>query len=297
MSASPSFYKIPSHWSSQKINFGDDPYKNPPLRIWQNPEGKTGQALYIVHGWGEQSDRYEHFAHYLQFCVDIIVAVDLLGHGLFPGLKGHFDDFQQITQAATNGFLKAKDIYKNKNWHWFGHSFGGLTTLKVIKSYNLTPKSWLISAPLLQIALPVPAAKEFFGKLITPILPKLQLSQEIDGSTLSKDPTVGIAYKNNPLNHSKITPKAYQQMNLAMNEVRIWEGPLSAGKFLFIVPLSDQVVSAPVNTDFVIKLKAEDQTLKTVQFLPGVCHESFNDLEKDRVFNLIENWINNAGRS
>lgn len=291
MSASALFPKPSADWSAQVLA------GTTPVRIWHNSKTTTNKALFIVHGWGEQSDRYEHFTHYLNGVVDWICAVDLPGHGLTPGIRGHFDHFDLVTVQAVRGFELFQHHMKSHGAsevqiHWLGHSFGGLTTLKVMKS--LAPKavkSFIVSAPLLGFKLPIPKLKVFFGKLITPILPRFPLSQELDGSTLSRDPSVGIAYKQNPLNHSQITPKAFEQMTLAMSEMSDWKGPLPAPT-IFFVPLADQIVDPQKTLTLTQNLKQHQSPATKSLFLPGMSHESFNDLEKNLVFNALATWLN-----
>lgn len=291
MPASPLFPSLPAHWKEEQVKT-----EGLSLRLWYNPAFPRARALYIVHGFGEQSDRYLHFTHYLQFTVDVVAAIDLPGHGLSEGPRGHIDHFSKVTEAATRGLqmLQKWLVEKKQNpvLHWMGHSFGGLTTLNLMRNSEMPagPQSWIVSAPLLDLSMPVPKVKKFFGELIAPILPRLSLANEINPEALSKDPLVGEEYKSNSLNHSMITPRMFLEMNRAMQETREWEGPLP-GPTLFIIPTQDRVVSGPEAMRFALQLRTSSASEKMISLWPDVSHESFNDLEKGRVFNLIENWI------
>ncbi|MBX2994289.1 MAG: alpha/beta fold hydrolase [Bdellovibrionaceae bacterium] len=289
MAASPNFPKLPDDWVEEIVR--EDGLT---MRVWFHPKSAALPALYLVHGYGEQSGRYLHFPHYLRSACGTIAAIDLPGHGLSDGRRGHCENFNEFPAAALKGFAMFKAWLARRGLnetalHWMGHSFGGLTTLAVMRdSPPADVRSWIVSAPELALSMPVPKIKKFFGELIEPILPRLQLHNEINGASLSKDPSVGEEYVRDPLNHSSITPRMFKQMNIGMDTVSAWSGPLP-GRTLFIVPLNDHVVDGMKTFRFVQNLKAGPEL--RLQTLPGVCHESFNDWERGPVFNLIENHL------
>jgi lysophospholipase len=292
MAASPNFPGLPSDWKEEIHSFENDSLV---LRIWSRDENRTGRGLYVVHGFGEQSDRYLHFPHFLQTSVDVIAAVDLPGHGLSKGQRGHCDRFSEITEAAVHGFHAFEDWLSQKNraleLHWFGHSFGGLTSVSAFMAHaDLPIRSAIISAPLFAIAMPVPLLKKYFGLAIEPILPRLPLENEIDNAKLSRDPSVGLEYRRNRLNHSKITPRMFVQMNREMDRVCAWEGPLPYSTMM-IVPLADEIVSWKTAVRLFQKWPTAAGKKKELATWPAATHESFNDLDRARVFNAIEAWI------
>lgn len=292
MAASPNFPSLPAGWREEEISFNNSSLF---LRIWWNPSGNSERALYVVHGFGEQSDRYSHLPHYLGTSVDVVAAIDLPGHGKSAGQRGHCDSFTEMSDAALEGlaFLQGWLIGKNlkKKISWVGHSLGGLATILALKDRaDLPLASVILSAPLIALSMPVPAVKKFFGELITPILPRLPLENSIDGMKLSRDPSVGIEYKRNPLNHSKITPRMFREMTNAMQAARDWLGPLNYSTLL-ILPLNDEVVDASVTLKRWKEWSVREGRKKELTQWPMATHESMNDLDKTRVFNAIENWL------
>lgn len=292
MSASANFPSLPANWKEETLNFENESLF---MRIWSNPNGQTGRALFVVHGWGEQSDRYTHLPHYLRTSFDAIAAIDLPGHGKSKGQRGHIDNYDQMVNAAVEGFHAFEEWLSNKGtpkqMHWLGHSFGGLTTLHVMNRHpDLALRSVIVSAPLLDLSMPVPKLKKFFGELIAPILPKLPLANEIDGASISHDPSVIEAYRGNPLNHASITPRGFVQMNQAMLGARTQISSLPYSMIL-LLPLDDKIVSGPTAFKFWQALKVSDGKKKELQMWPGTYHESMNDVNKGAVFNAIENWV------
>lgn len=292
MSASPQFPKIPLNWtlSSEKILRGKIF-----AQVWRAPERKTGRFLFIVHGQAEQSNRYEHFPFYLNTAVDAIGILDLPGHGKSRGVRGHINNFDQYSEAALEAFqwsfAHAEKALGKLEPHWLGHSLGGLITLRtLLKKQDLPLKSVSVSAPLLGLAIKVPPLKRLFGILVEPILGALPLVNELDVAGLSHDPSVGPAYLKDPLNHNKVTPRFFVQMN---REMELMKAPILQFPYnlLMITPLADPIVSWKAEFQFFERLKMKPGTQKYLQSFPGLYHEAFNESEKGRVFLALENWI------
>lgn len=292
MAASPYFPGLPADWTEEIVAVENGKMA---MRVWSRPYASTGRGLFLVHGFGEQSSRYLHFPHYFGTCVDVIAALDLPGHGLSKGQRGHCDRFEDIETAAVQGFAAFRSWLAKRNWdaslHWMGHSFGGLITLAMMgRNLDLPLRSVIVSAPLLGLALKVPRVKKIFGELIAPVLPRLPLKNEIDASKLSRDPSVGDMYSEEKLNHSQVTPRMFLEMNRAMDKIVRWPGPLPYSSLL-ILPLNDEVVQASLTFRLWREWLVTQGKRKELSTWPGASHEAFNDWDKARVFNAIESWI------
>ncbi len=292
MAASPFFPKLPVGWSEDSLTIQNGSLN---LRVFKSSDLSRGRFLYLIHGQGEQSGRYEHFPHYLNGVVDAVIAIDMPGHGKSSGVRGHIENFDQYSDAALAGFHAATEWMKksasNVQAHWFGHSMGGLITLRtLLKEKNLPLRDVAVSAPLLDLALPVPKVKKFFGELVEPILGSLKLGNELDGSLISHDPEVAKAYDSDPLNHSYVTPRFFVNMMKEMPLVRENQGPF-AYNLLALVPLADQIVSWKATYHFMQNLKMAEGKKKVLTSFPNFYHESFNDLGKERAFTALANWL------
>lgn len=287
MSASPRFPDLPKHWNETKgfVIKGEVHY-----RLWKTHSPQTGKHLVVVHGFGENSNRYRHFPFYLDGIVDSILAIDLMGHGLSKGRRGDCNRFSEYTDRVI---IAAQELLASVTGsvHWFGHSFGGLITLSLLKQEKLKAMtSIMVSAPMLGLAFPPPPVKKFFGELIEPILGHLSLKNEIDGAILSHDVTVPEAYAKDPLNHDRITPRTFVQMTKAMKMIRGWEGPIDK-PLLVLLPLEDQLIDAKATMNFFSALKTAGTGKKQLQTFPGFFHESFNETHKGIAFNALANWL------
>jgi alpha-beta hydrolase superfamily lysophospholipase len=295
MSASPNFPPLPSDWIEET---GFLPEQNPPIffRFFKKKTSKkTGRALFIVHGIGEQSDRFVHFPHYLHTCVDAIGLIDLPGHGRSAGLRGHVENFDVFSHSVIQGFhffsKQTQEQFGSLEFHWLGASMGGLITARTMVRFPHLPlASVTLTEPQFGIAVKVPWLKEFFGTLLEPIIGKIPLKNEIDVRLLTHDESVQKAYLANPLNHAFVSPRLYVNMKKEMLFLSQLTSEFAYNLFV-LVPLVDQIVDWKATYRFFNQLKMKTGTVKAMASFPYWYHEAFNEVEKGRAFLALENWI------
>lgn len=284
MPASPQFPGLPPHWI-EETSICDGIF----YRQWVNKNSNGRSGMLLLHGQGEHSGRYSHFPFYLDESLSWIVAPDHIGHGKSLGLRGHverfFDYSESVLKALAHSQKQAQKV------HLFGHSMGGLIALSLMKQ-NQTSKfaSIITSAPVMDLAMPVPPLKKFFGELVAPILGKLQLSNEVPAEAVSRDPLVQQTYAQDPLNHNKVTPRFFVQFSHEMKDLREWQGP-AQNSLLMIVPMDDRIACWKTSVEFFKNLQLAPTCTKELHTFPAYFHESFNDFGKERPFIALKNWL------
>lgn len=254
------------------------------------PPAKNRRVLAVVHGMGEHSGRYIHFAHYLKEVVDEIVMIDLRGHGRSAGVRGHVQHFDDHADDVRSWL----ESIESRDLHLFGHSMGGLVVLRVCLKYLSLPlASVSVGSPLLGIKVELPLAKRMAAHVIARIWGKLLLSSEIDPATVSHDAAVVQAYKDDRLVHSLSTPGFYVDLLRTLEDtherLKTVSYPIS-----FFVPLDDRIVNSAKTLELAEGLKAPDRVIFQYE---GFFHEIFNEVEKERPFEDLNRWIQKHSRS
>lgn len=294
MSASPNFPGLPEGWQESE----NQVVKNIFTRVFHRKDWGQGRLLFVVHGFGEQSNRYLHYPHFLNGAIDAIVALDLPGHGNSAGSRGHIEKFSVYEDAVITAFEDAVRLVRSKAGacvpHVFGHSFGGLTVAHmalVSRSFEkLGVKSFSLSSPFLDVGFPVPEAKKKFGLFVEPLLGWLPIKNELDPKSLTHDSSVIEAYKKDPLNHGWITPRAFVHMTRAQEETRASTADFPADWAMF-VPTGDTVSHVATNLKFHETHAASTKHKHELHTFNGFYHEGFNEEGKEKPFAALKAWL------
>ena len=117
-------------------------------RRWQPADESQvhNTGVYILHGTGEHSARYEHLARRLTDSGFKVGAHDHIGHGESEGTRGVVDPpGALVTQAAIQCQNFAKETGHLPVL--FGHSLGGVAAAELVLEHRLPVAGLILSAP------------------------------------------------------------------------------------------------------------------------------------------------------
>lgn len=245
-------------------------------------------ALLLSHGLGEHAGRYAALARDLAPRGIEVHALDHRGHGRSGGARAYVERFSQLVDDFE-AFRRhvAGQLPAGLPVFVLGHSLGGLIVLRWLEAYPQAGLSGAILSSLL-LAVKKEAARwklALSGTLST-VLPWLPFSNEIDPAELSSDPAHIASYRDDPLNHDKITPRLYTEMVAAMDQA-VAEADRVALPLLFLVPGEDSIVQEEVTLRFARGLPGD----VTVREYPGFRHESLNEVERAQPVADVVEWM------
>ncbi|MEQ9307116.1 MAG: alpha/beta hydrolase, partial [Marinoscillum sp.] len=165
----------------------------------------------IVHGHGEHSRRYNHVAEALNKADITVFALDLRGHGISEGKRGHAKSYLHLMSDVEEFLKTARAEYTDLPLYLYGHSMGGnLVANYMIRMNTNEISGFILTSPWLKLAFEPPAWKVRLGEIFDKIYPALTQPSELDASQLSKEATVVKAYKEDPLVHDKISARLFR---------------------------------------------------------------------------------------
>jgi alpha-beta hydrolase superfamily lysophospholipase len=251
---------------------------------------KSKATVLITHGQGEHSESYHRvISHFANKGYDFW-AWDMRGHGRSEGIRGYAKSFQDYIQDYGLFLdLILQKIDRNKPLFLMAHSMGGLVQIsELIKRNQGDFKAQTLSAPLLGVAVEVPAFKKHGAEILEKLLPKLALGNEIDNTLLTREPEVMREFDKDSLRHNKISSGVYlgflrqiEKIKSQFSEIKI--------PTLFQCPEKDPVCSTEAT-----KKMSDSMNADLVKFLiygDGARHEMFNDLNRDEVFKDLEGYL------
>ncbi len=251
------------------------------------PPSEPKANLFVVHGLGEHSGRYQHVAHYFVEKGLAVFALDHQGHGQSGGKRGHvnsfsdyIDDFEQFRQEMVK-------VSPNKPTILFGHSMGALVALLYLLDHQNVVSAAVISAPPLRVKMGPPAFIKDMVPSLAKVSPGFTMNSGLKPEWVSRDQTVVQAYKSDPLTHPQIS-------------LSLFSGMYNGGKYAlenadkFTLPLfllygsEDKIVDGAAIQEFVDRVSS---TNKKFIVFKNDFHEVHNEADQLDEFEMIWQWI------
>lgn len=248
---------------------------------------KVRGLMVITHGMAEHSDCYHPLANRLADDGWKVFSWDMRGHGRSEGKRGfarsltdHIDDLDRFMKLVNK---QRKDLPVVL----FGHSMGGLVTLRFLQSKRFDYSALVLSSPALGLTIKVPKIKEQLARLTVNWLPTLTLHNEIKYEDLSREEDMQQHYRKDALRHDKVSPGVFLSMlenfNLALSEAERIDGPV-----LMQLSGEDRLVSTETSQEFFERLPNKKK--KLIVYHESL-HEVFNCVERETAVADLKKFI------
>jgi alpha-beta hydrolase superfamily lysophospholipase len=258
-------------------------------QAWEPDERKPKAFIALIHGLGDHTSRFLHVGKAMTEAGYAMAGFDLRGHGRSGGARGHAASLDAYLQDIHRFFQLMDRRYPNIPRFLYGHSFGGLLSLAYAIQYGAVLKGVLVTGPALRSPLQEQRAKIAMVRLLGSLLPAITVQSGLDATTISRDPEIVAAYKNDPLVHDKASlgfgRAGLTAIDLCFARAKEFPAPL-----LIIHGKEDKITYFSGSEDFarLVREAGGDVTLK---LWDGLYHEVHNDPEKAEVFQLMIEWL------
>lgn len=165
-------------------------------RAWL-PRPVPRAAMVLVHGLGEHIGRYQRLAGRLADAGYAVHGFDQRGHGASEGERCNVGRFEEFVHDLGAVVREVRARHPELPLVLFGHSVGGLVSLRAVQTGAVTPSVKVLSSPLLRSGMQPP-------KLVTSLLMALgepfprMPTVAIDAARLSHDADEVAAYREDP---------------------------------------------------------------------------------------------------
>ncbi|MEM1295607.1 MAG: alpha/beta fold hydrolase [Verrucomicrobiota bacterium] len=263
-------------------------------RYWYRPEGKPMGGVVMIHGLGDHLGRYSHVAK--RFCDRgfLCVGVDLPGHGLSSGSRGHVPSFDLIGDLLDRNCLLLKgNLPEQAPIGVFAHSMGGLVALDYLpRRSELFHFAW-ISSPLIDPSAGQPPILVKLSKWLGPWLPWLSLGTGVRSELLRHpDPKTGTVEKD-PLMHSKVSASfGAELIQKGVGLPQNIEKMDSSLKVLMSHGTEDHVCSPEASRKLFDLVPATQMAFVSVEGSP---HEPLHDSRAEWLLEKVDGWLDELG--
>jgi alpha-beta hydrolase superfamily lysophospholipase len=244
-------------------------------RRWHN-ERTTRGLIAVVPGFSDHSARYPHLVAAAVKQGYDVAALDTRGHGRSSGPRGHVDRFADYFVDVGRFLEHVRSEPDTGPLYLWGHSMGGLIVLGYL-SAGFGPgqgvRAAVVTAPALEVTVPVPLWKELLARALLRIAPRVGLASTIDPATLSRTLDVGHRYLEDPLVHGVCTPSLYFAMKKIASSLS--RSPVDYEiPTLFAHGLGDRIISPEGTRSY---FRDSPLREKALHLYPEARHELHND--------------------
>ncbi|WP_164100924.1 alpha/beta hydrolase [Candidatus Laterigemmans baculatus] len=266
--------------------------------LCSDPRRPLQGGVVLVHGLGEHSGRYRELAGVLAGAGFATLGYDQQGHGLAPGRRGaprSYDSMLEDIDAARRTLGEHLEKLQRESGEepqpalpqWlFGHSMGGNLAVNYALRWPHDLAGLILSSPMLMPAKPPSRSQVFAAWLTGRLLPFLPIRAPIDPSELTHDPAEVRAIVEDPLHHARFSLHLATQM-LAQGRWSLDRaGELKLPVLVFHGELDSLTDPGASET---LSLRAGEQA--SFHLLPGMYHETLHELEREKVFAILREWL------
>ncbi len=260
-------------------------------RLEFKPEQAPRGAVLLVHGLGDHIGRYREIGGMLSGRGLHAAGVDLPGHGLSPGIRGHLRDWETVESI----FRESVDLLRDRvgpdvPLGVIGHSMGGFAVLRFMQCEpDFFRFAWL-SSPLIRPRQRRGPLINSLARVVARVLPTLTLDT---GVRPEMGRPVVREEDRDPLSHHRVS-SAFGVALLDMEE----ELHRDVGRFHTDLSLlvthgdADVVCPAVYSREFYDSVGVSD---KEYRLFPGVMHEPFRYEAGDKVLAAAGSWLDRLG--
>ena len=249
--------------------------------------GDARAVVLALHGLGEHSGRYEHFAAALTDAGYAVHALDHRGHGKSEGKRTYVKSYDEFQRDILQFRRLVEQEHPGVALVVFGHSMGGNLALGHVLDHQEGVRGLALSAPALAIGSSLSPTKIKLLMMIAKVAPGVR-PEALDANAISRDPAVVAAYRADPLVYSgKITAGvgaaligSMQRMPARYAELRL---PLllqhGTADRLADISGTRALAAGAVNADV------------TTHYYEGLYHEIYNEPEQAAVIADLTGWL------
>ncbi len=249
---------------------------------------ETPKALVIVsHGYAEYAGRYEHFAHSLVDNGFAVYALDHRGHGRSEGEQVNVKVFSEYINDLSRFVEILRQQNPNKKRFLLGHSMGGTMAAQMVIEHPHQVDGLILSAPYLINAVKVPAALLAVSGIVARLLPGLP-TIKLDASAISRDTVIVQNYTTDPLVYNGGTKARFGKELLGAGEYVLTRASTIKLPVLVMHGTGDRIASSEGSQQLFNALSSKDKRLKMFE---GYYHEILNEIEKEKVYQEINGWL------
>ncbi len=251
-----------------------------------HPRNDPPAVVFIVHGLGEHGGRYARLAQDFVQTGFAVVSFDQQGHGQSSRKRGSIQSYETLLDDIEEMLRWTSKQFSGIPTTLFGHSMGGNLVLNYALRRSFRPAAVISSSPMIRSMRSPNGFMEFALRAIMRIAPDMQLKSMVIPERLMSDPAEQQALRHDELFHSRLT-------------LRLGAGLIDSGRWLLenATSLTTPTLLTHGTNDYLTSHHASQEFAElaggrcTLELYEGQLHDTFRDLERDRVIQRFVAFI------
>ncbi|MGM8216537.1 alpha/beta hydrolase [Bacillaceae bacterium W0354] len=243
-------------------------------------------VVVVVHGAFEHSGRYDWVIDQLNKHDYHVVYGDLPGQGRSESKKGYIESFQQYIETVSSWVDRALQF--ELPVFLFGHSMGGLISIRLMEQKNLNIHGVILSSPALGIVNGLSKPLYHLSKILNVISPTMKFPTGIESQFATRNKAYHARDEVDPLFLRKVSVRWYHEferaIRVAFDEINRYPDIPT----LLLQSGQDKLVHVSEVERWFNQLTIENKTLKIWDEL---YHELLNEPEREDVLKDVIQFI------
>ncbi|HEX4477179.1 MAG TPA: alpha/beta hydrolase [Polyangiaceae bacterium] len=240
--------------------------------------GECRAAVLLTHGYAEHGGRYDHVVGAWAKQGIAVGRVDLRGHGLSDGERGHIgdvadyvDDLRDVLSALSS----EAQFASVRRPILFGHSLGGLVSTHAAFSFRDRIAGLALSSPFFGVARRISVLEIGAAVVLGKLTPTMRRASGLAGADLTHDREIAARYEADPLHFDFITTGWYGAITRAQDDAQARAPELRVPVY-GIAAGDDKVVKLEDTKRFFARVGSAE---KELDVRPALYHEILNEPE------------------
>jgi alpha-beta hydrolase superfamily lysophospholipase len=262
-------------------------------RFYAVPEGPPLARVILLHGYGDHAGKYLHVLRWFAARGIAASATDFRGHGRSSGRVAHVNSWDEYLDDLKAMLAAPAGTEDRGSTFLLAHSHGGLIAIIAgLRGMLDNCSGVILSAPYLELKVPVPAGKRIAAAIASRVWPSLPFKTGIGGPMLTHDQEFIDINKTDPYCPGIATPRWFTATRKMQAKAKA-----SAAQFklpLFMLVAGDDVIAdARASVAFYDAAASPDKELRQY---PTYRHELLREVGREAIFTQILEWILNRHR-
>jgi acylglycerol lipase len=250
------------------------------------PAVKPKAIINLIHGLGDHSTRYDAWARQFAENGYIFRSFDLRGHGRSDGKRGYSSNYQKLIADITMFIHLGKEEFPDLPVFLYGHSLGGNLVINYAIQNILDVNGLIITSPWFEPVNKSSKIKSMLASFLCNYIPGLSVNNGLKAEDISRDLRVVHDYKNDPLVHERISLRLAIEVIEAGAKACVSIYKINA-PMLIMHGNADRITSCKASRNFVRNCSEKTTYVEW----EGGYHELHSDLDRDKVFRSIVDWL------